>query len=394
MDFELPDPDDPRRLEVQAWIADHPQASGPDLADAGYVAPHWPEPFGIGADPELQLIIDDEFRSAGVEIPDNPIGIGWAGPTILHAGSEEQKARYLPPLLDGSEFWCQLFSEPAAGSDLSMVSTRAELDGDTWVVSGQKIWSTWAERSHFGILLARTEPDEPKHHGISYFICPMADPGIEIRSIKEMSSGHHFNEVFFDEVRIPADLLVGQRGDGWRLARVTLGNERVSLSSGGVCWGMGPTSREFFDLVRDQGGIADPLLRQRFSSIYTEAFLLDLHGKRILSEAMASHPPGPEASMKKFLADFHGQHLTELSADLTGAAAMLAGDDAQGPLRANAGEWPWAFLFGRALTVGGGRSQVRRNILAEQVLGLPRGVDPTAKIPWREAMRLEGQPNT
>ncbi len=374
MDFELPGADDPRRGEVRAWLAEHPDPTAGQLAEAGYVAPHWPRPFGLGADAELQLIIDEELQAAEVVMPENQIGIGWAGPTILHAGTPEQQARLLPPMLDGSEFWCQLFSEPGAGSDLSMLSTRAELDGDTWVVSGQKVWSTWADRARWGILLARTEPDLPQHRGISYFVCPMDDPGLTIRPIREMSGGHHFTEVFFDEVRIPADLLIGERGEGWKLARVTLGNERVSLSSGGLCWGMGPTSRDFFDLVRAEGGVDDVLRRQRIAAVDADAVVLELHGRRILSEALAGRPPGPEASMKKFLADVHGQRVTELATDLAGAHAMLAADDpdATGPLGAEPGEWPWAFLFARALTVGGGTSQVQRNILAEQVLGLPR----------------------
>jgi alkylation response protein AidB-like acyl-CoA dehydrogenase len=389
VDFVLPGEDDPRRAEVRAWLAAHPEPTARQLAEAGYVAPHWPPPYGLGADAELQLIIDEELRAAAVEMPENQIGIGWAGPTIVHAGTPQQQARLLPPMLDGSEFWCQLFSEPGAGSDLSMLSTRAELDGDTWVVSGQKVWSTWADRSRWGILLARTEPDLPKHRGISYFVCPMDAPGITVRPIREMSGGHHFTEVFFDEARIPADLLIGERGDGWKLARVTLGNERVSLSSGGVCWGMGPTSQDFFDLLRQQGGVADPLLRQRAASIYADAFVLDLHGRRILSEAMAGRPPGAEASMKKFLADVHGQRLTELATDLAGTRGLLADDDpdAIGPLGAAPGEWPWAFLFARALTVGGGTSQVQRNILAEQVLGLPRERDETATVAWRDAMK-------
>jgi len=360
------------RLTVRAWLAEHPRPTGAELAAAGYVAPHWPPPYGIGADADGQLVVDEELAAAGVSLPENQIGIGWAGPTILVAGTAEQQARLLPPMLDGSEFWCQLFSEPGAGSDLSALSTSAVLDGDTWVVTGQKVWSTWADRSRWGILLARTDPDLPKHKGISYFVCPMDDPGVEVRPIREMSGGHHFNEVFLDEIRIPADLMIGRRGDGWKLANVTLGNERVALSTGGVCWGMGPTSRDFVDLVLARGGIADPTARQRFASVYTEAFLLDLLGRRTLADAVAGRTPGPEASMKKFLADVHGQHLTELATDLAGTAAVLAGGDAIGPLGAEPGEWPWAFLFARALTIGGGTSQVQRNILAERVLGLPR----------------------
>ncbi|HEV7887601.1 MAG TPA: acyl-CoA dehydrogenase family protein, partial [Acidimicrobiales bacterium] len=177
MDFELPGEDDPRRAEVRAWLAAHPRPSGRDLALAGYVAPHWPRPWGLDADPLHQLLIDAELRAAGVSRPLNPIGIGWAGPTILHAGTEEQKERYLLPLLAGEELWCQLFSEPGAGSDLASLSTRAERDGDEYVVNGQKVWTSLAHWARFGILIARTDPSATKHKGISYFVVDMKTPG-------------------------------------------------------------------------------------------------------------------------------------------------------------------------------------------------------------------------
>ena len=187
MDFDFPADDDPRRLEVRRWIANNPKASARDLADAGYVAPHWPEPYGLAAEPMHQLIIADELKAAGVRRPSNPIGIGWAGPTILDAGTDQQKDRYLPPMLAGEEIWCQLFSEPDAGSDLAALSTRAERDGDEYVVNGSKIWSSGAHVSSFGILIARTDPDVAKHRGISYFICPMDLPGITMSPIVDMT---------------------------------------------------------------------------------------------------------------------------------------------------------------------------------------------------------------
>jgi alkylation response protein AidB-like acyl-CoA dehydrogenase len=166
VDFEMPADDDPRRKELREWLADHPTPSGRELAEAGYVVPHWPPPWGLGADPIHQLIVDEELARAGVRRPVNPIGIGWAGPTILYGGSEAQQQRYLLPLLAGEEFWCQLFSEPGAGSDLANLGTRALRDGDEWVVNGQKIWTSGAQFARFGILLARTDPDAPKHKGI------------------------------------------------------------------------------------------------------------------------------------------------------------------------------------------------------------------------------------
>src|SRR5437660_3272192 len=270
MDVDLPPEDDPRRAKVRGWLEEHPSPSGRDLAEAGYVVPHWPPPWGVDAEPELQLIIDDELRRAGVSRPINPIGIGHCGPVLLLHGSEEQRQRHLPPMLAGEEIWCQLFSEPGAGSDLANLGTRAVRDGDVYVVNGQKIWTSFGHIAKFGILIARTDPDAAKHRGISYFVCPMDAPGIEVRPIVEMTGLHTFNEVFFDEVRIPAENLVGEENRGWDLAKVTLSNERVSLSSGGALWGNGPTAFDLVDMVRDAGGVSDPLLRQRVARLYIE----------------------------------------------------------------------------------------------------------------------------
>ncbi len=373
MDFELPTDDDPRRLAVRSWLATHPSPAADELQAAGYVVPHWPPPWGLGADPMHQLLIDDELRAAGVPRPDNPIGIGWAGPTLVAAGTHDQQQRWLPPLLTAHEFWCQLFSEPEAGSDLANLRTTAVLDGDTWVINGSKLWSSYADHSDFGILLARTDPAAPKHKGISYFVLPMATPGIEVRPIVEMTGGHHFNECFFTDVRIPADHLVGSPGDGWRLATLTLANERVSLSTGGVLWSMGPTTDELLDEIRRRGGIADPGLRQRAARVYTEGVVLRLLGYRILTGALRGEGPGPEVSVKKALADDHGQHVMQLAHDLAGTRGLLT---TWGPLGApgeNAwGTWHWGSMFSPALTVGGGTSEVQRNIIAERLLGLPR----------------------
>ena len=232
----------PAGADVREWLAAHPKPTGRQLAEAGYVVPHWPAPFGRDADPLTQLVIDEELRAAGVRRPVNPIGIGWAGPTLLYAGTAEQKERWLWPLLAGEEFWCQLFSEPGAGSDLAALTLRAERDGDHYVINGQKVWTSYAHIAQWGILLARTDPTAAKHAGISYFVCPMRAPGIEVRALVDMTGEHAFNEVFFTDVRIPADHLVGAENGGWELAKVTLGNERVSLSGEGALWGMGPTA--------------------------------------------------------------------------------------------------------------------------------------------------------
>jgi 3-oxochol-4-en-24-oyl-CoA dehydrogenase len=369
MDLRLPPPDDPRRLEVRRWLAEHPDPSPAELAGAGYAAPAWPPPWGLAADPEHRLVIDEELDAAGIDPhAHNPIGIGWAGPTILAAGSDAQKHRYLGPLLRGEEFWCQLFSEPGSGSDLASLQTRAVRDGDEYVVNGQKIWSTWAQEADFGILLARTDPEAPKQQGISYFLFPMRQAGVEVRPIREMSGGAHFTEVFFTDARVPAGNLVGSENQGWPLAKITLGNERMSLSTGGVLWGMGPRTSDLIDLIRSAGGLQGPK-RDRAARLYVDAEVMRMLGLKIVSEVIAGRFPGPEAAVKKLLADRHGQEVMDLAADLAGAGGMTM---ERGPLGSDPGEWPWGLLFSRALTVGGGTAEVLRGIIGERILGLPK----------------------
>ena len=384
MDFELPAEDDPRRVAVRTWLEDHPNPSGAQLAAEGYVSPHWPKPWGLAADPIHQLIIDDELRAAGARRPNNPIGIGWAGPTLIHAGTPEQQERYLPKLLSGEEIWCQLFSEPEAGSDLASLGTRAVRDGDEWIINGSKIWTSLAQFATYGILIARTDPDVAKHQGITYFVCPMDAPGIEIRPIIEMTGGHTFNEVFLTDVRLPADSVVGEVNRGWELAKVTLGNERVSLSSGGALWGMGPNGADLLQLVRDAGGTADPLLRQRLARLHTTEEILRLIRLRTVSALVRGSSPGPEASIRKVMADEHGQAIMGLAKDLAGTGGMLSDT---GPLGTPADMWGYGYLFAPALTIGGGTGDVQRNILAERVLGLPHDLDVEAGQTWSESRR-------
>ncbi|NBU15936.1 MAG: acyl-CoA dehydrogenase [Actinobacteria bacterium] len=385
MEDLLPGDDDPRRLAVRAWLAAHPSASARDLAESGYVAPHWPEPWGLGADPVHQLIIDDEFARAGVKRPSNQIGIGWAAPTIIHAGTDEQKERYVLPALAGEEIWCQLFSEPGAGSDLASLGTRAVRDGDEWVVNGQKIWTTGAHYSRFGILIARTDPVAPKHKGITYFICPMDLPGIEVRNIRNIAGADSFNEVFFTDVRIPHANVVGEVNDGWRLAKVTLGNERVSLSSSGVLWGAGPTAADIVDEAR-RAGVGDAVMRQRIAAIWSEHVILDIIRLRTLTARLRGEQPGPEASIRKIMADEHGQRAMEIARDLIGADAMLVGTR-EGEKTLRSRSWYSGYMFSRALTIGGGTGEVQRNILGERVLGLPAEPDESTGRPWSDTMR-------
>jgi alkylation response protein AidB-like acyl-CoA dehydrogenase len=378
--FELPAEADEYRGGIRAFLEEHAPGGAfpPDwtrrLAQHGYVAPHWPRPWGRDASPIEQLVIDEELKAAGAPKPMNPIGIGWAGPTLLVAGTPEQQQRYLPGILDGSEIWCQLFSEPEAGSDLASLRTCAERDGDEYVLNGQKIWTTLGHLARYGILLARTNPAAEPHRGITYFVLDMQSPGITVRPIKQMDHSASFNEVFFDNVRIPAADLIGTENDGWRLAKVTLGNERVSLSGEGALWGIGPTAHDLLDLVRAHGRLADPVLRQRLAALYIESEILRLIRLRTVSAKVAGLEPGPEASVRKALADEHGQHVMAAAIELAGTDGMLLD---RGPFGAPDASWALGYLYSRALTIGGGTSEVQRNILGERILGLPRDEVPT-----------------
>jgi len=366
------DENDPRRVEVRQWLSSNPNPTPVQLAQAGLVAPHLPKPWGLGADANHQLLIDDELKRADVRLPINPIGIGWAGPTILYAGTEEQQQRWLPKLLSGEEFWCQLFSEPNAGSDLASLSTRAERDGDEWIVTGQKVWTSYAHLATWGILLARTSNEGAPQKGISYFICPMNAPGVTIRPIIDITGDHAFNEVFLDEVRLPADYLIGNVNDGWRLAKVTLGNERVSLSGEGVLWGRGPTAADLVELVRTSRIAHDALERDELVRCWSHGEILRLLRLRLVAAAQAGREPGAEASVRKALADDHGQEVMNLANRLAGSAGMLEGRGPGGSDGADGKAWAFGFLYSQALTIGGGTSAVQRNIIGERVLGLPK----------------------
>ena len=380
MTLDLPGEDDQRRQELRAWFAEHPSPSPTQLRDRGLVVPHWPEPWGLDAEPEHQLIIEEEMKRADAKKPINPIGTGHCGPVLVVHGNEAQKQRYLPPMLTGEEMWCQLFSEPDAGSDLANLSTKAVRDGDEYIINGQKIWTSLADVAKFGILIARTDPNVTKHTGISYFIIDMATPGIEVRPIVNMSGGGLFNEVFFDDVRVPVDNLIGEEHNGWAMAKQTLANERVSLSQGGLRWGHGPTAEDLVDAVRDRGGIEHGPLKQRLIDAYVMGEILKYHRLRLVS-AKLNKSPGPDASLRKALADPHGKVVYELAVDLEGAAGMLF----DGPEDGSWAQWNDGFRFSPALTVGGGTSEVLRNIIAERLLGLPHDIDVELGKTWSEA---------
>ena len=379
MDFEWPPEAIAAREAAHAFIEENaPDGVFPTdwitrFARSGYASPHWPRPWGLGAGAVEQLAIDEVLRDAGVPRPLNPIGAGWAGPTLLVAGTEEQQQRWLPGILDGSEIWCQLFSEPEAGSDLASLRTSAERDGDEYVVNGQKVWTTLGHVARWGILLARTDPDAERQKGITYFVVDMQTPGITVRPLVQMTGTHEFNEVFFEDVRIHAANVVGAENDGWRLAKVTLGNERVSLSGDGALWGRGPTAHDVIDLVRAHGGTDDPIVRQRLIRLYAESEILRLIRLRTVSARVRGMEPGPEASVRKALSDEHGKHVMQTALELAGSHGMLSD---HGPYGEAAGLWAYGFLYSAALTIGGGTSEVQRNIIGERVLGLPREPEP------------------
>jgi alkylation response protein AidB-like acyl-CoA dehydrogenase len=372
LDDSVADEDDPRRIALREWLDAHPNPTGADLAHAGLVAPHLPKPWGLDADVDYQLIIDDELRRAQVRLPINPIGIGWAGPTILYAGTPEQQQRWLPKLLSGEEFWCQLFSEPESGSDLASLTTSAVLDGDEWIVSGTKVWTSYAHLATWGILLARTSKVGSNQKGISYFICPMKAKGVQVKAIVDMTGDHAFNEVHLDDVRLPADHLIGEVNDGWRLAKVTLGNERVSLSGEGVLWGRGPTANDLVELVRSRSVVHSALDRDDLVKAWSHGEILRLLRLRLVAAAQAGREPGAEASVRKALADDHGQEVMTLANRLAGAAGMIDGRGPGGEGGVDGASWSYGFLYARALTIGGGTSEVQRNIIGERVLGLPK----------------------
>jgi len=315
----------------------------------------------------------------------NLLGVGLAGPTIIEHGSEAQKERYLRKILSGEEIWCQLFSEPGSGSDLASLGTRAVRDGDEWVVNGQKVWTTLAQMATFGMLLARSDPDVPKHEGLTYFVLDMRTPGVEVRPLKQMTGSSEFNEVFFTDVRVPDTNRVGAVGEGWRCARTTLMNERTTLA--GIS--LDPVSflggtrkdpwRAFLDGVP---GRDDPLVRQRLAQLYIEAEVKEITAFRANSARRRGVQPGPEGGVNKVFNAEYNQRRSGFALDANGigSVAWMAGDR-QAEARAT------TFLRARANTIEGGTSEVLRNQMAERLLGLPRDPDADKGLAWAEITR-------
>jgi alkylation response protein AidB-like acyl-CoA dehydrogenase len=358
--------------------------------DNGLAWVHFPEGYGgLGITPKLQEVVSDALRTAGVpsNFARNPIGIGMGAPVVLTHGSEAQKQRYLRPNFACEEIWCQLFSEPGAGSDVASLSTRAVRDGDEWLVNGQKVWTTLAHMSRWGMLVARTDTEQPKHKGLTYFVVDMHAPGVEVRPLRQITGEAEFNEVYFTDVRIPDAERLGDVGDGWRVALTTLMNERVALSGGAPARGAGTIS----EAVRLWNASArkDPAIKDRLMKLWVEAEAIRLTGLRAHAKR-TSGVPGPEGSTGKLAGAEMNKKIYELCIDIMGMDGTLYGSyEMLRPEEANlaGGDVRKAFLRSRANSIEGGTSEIMRNILGERVLGLPGDIRVDKDRPWADVPR-------
>jgi alkylation response protein AidB-like acyl-CoA dehydrogenase len=369
------------------------------LGEAGYATPTWPAEYGAGLSltPPQAKHVNDVLTHYRVPRPFNIIGIGMGGPTIITWGTEEQKHQLLRGLATNQEIWCQLFSEPGAGSDVAGLSTRAVRDGDEWIVTGQKVWTTLAQLSRWGMLLARTNPDVPKHKGLSYFVLDMHAPGVEVRPLVQITGDAEFNEVFLENVRVPDSMRVGPEGEGWRVAITTLMNERVSLSGAGSLAGDAVGGSPIQTLINRHRPTQDPLARQRLAQLYIESRLIRLNNQRAGDKRKSGAEAGPEGSITKLMQAEFNQRLQKLAVDLEGVGGV-----GWEPTGARRPEGPLAYLGGmgddrpaiargflrsQANTIEGGTSNVMRNILGERVLGLPKEPDNSRELPWKDVPR-------
>ncbi len=391
------------RSEVAAWLGENWRLDRPlgewwrALAESGWGFPSWPiGRFGRGLAPDEAAVVTAERRRIGALAPPSGIGPNLAGPTLLAHGTDEQIDRFLPGIVHGEDVWCQLFSEPAAGSDLASVRTRAELDGDRWIVNGQKVWTTGAHRARYAILIARTDPSVAKHAGITFFVVEMDQPGVEVRPLKEMTGRAVFNEVFLTDVEVPVADVVGDVHDGWRVAMSTLANERNYMGTGAGSGGSrvdvpdmdlampvgevlagvdtvadrrAPRLRGYplvAALARDRNLVGDPVVRQELVRAYIYEQLGRMTGVRIQAAAAIGRRAGPEISVQKLAVSRTLHHLGSLALALEGPGGMLAGSDA--PYDERAFEVLCAAFVN---SIGGGTDQIQRNIIGERVLGLP-----------------------
>ena len=364
------------RADYEAWY--------PTLANVGLVAPMWPREYGgLGVGSRLARAIEGQLAPFNLGRL-NILGLNLAGPTIMAWGSDEQKARFLPPIVRNEEVWCQLVSEPGAGSDLASLATRAVRDGDEWVVTGQKVWSTWAHFADYGMLIARTDPTEQKRKGITYFLLPMKQEGVEVRPLIQITGEHDFNEVYLDAARVPDANRIGAEGDGWKVANSTLSGERQMIAgpgSGGVDRIGGSGVEHLIALARDRGSNHDPMVRQRLAALWSGERIRRWTNSRVRDNARAGRV-GPESSVGKIAQGEANLRTQELAVDLLGVDALAwDGDPLVYPREV------YGFLRSRANTIEGGTSEVNRNVLGERVLGLPREPDPWLDAPWQDVPR-------
>ncbi|GAA4692197.1 acyl-CoA dehydrogenase family protein [Nocardioides conyzicola] len=355
------------------------------LYDGGLVGVTWPvEAGGQGGTPMQQAIIDQEMSRAGVPGLINLIGIGMCGPTVIHHGSDDQKDRYLKRLLRADDIWCQLFSEPASGSDLAALRTKAvQTEDGSWRISGQKVWTTLAHLADYGIVLTRTDPDVAKHRGLTMFVVPMKAEGVTVRPLRQMSGGADFNEVFFDDVVVPDSERLGDVGDGWRVALTTLMSERLTLGGGGTEIGMS-ASTVAEHVARQIGGLSSDrqaLVRQDFGRAYVDTLGIRYTGYRLLSAISKGAFPGPEASAGKLAG-------TKVARDLADLSVRLLGDDAAYAETADgSSSWQDAQAGLPGMAIAGGTNEVLRNVLGERVLGLPAEPRADKGITFKESIR-------
>jgi alkylation response protein AidB-like acyl-CoA dehydrogenase len=367
----------PLRSAIRADLAGIAALTGAErtqrLAADGWVTPHLPRPWGRGASPLEQLVIDQEMRAAGVRAPSLVIG-AWVVPALIKYGTAQQQQRFLPPTLRGDFVWCQLFSEPGAGSDLAGLTTRAVRADGGWRLTGQKIWTSLAKQAAWAICIARSDPAAPRHDGITYFLVDMSAPGVEVRPLREITGESLFNQVFLDDVFVPDDCVVGEVNGGWRIARTTLANERVSLSKS---WTFGSGVSELLEVA----GAAGQLPLGQVGTLVCEGHAIDLLSVRVTLKQLSGTEPGATGSVRKLLGMRHAQRVSELCWSITGADGALGGG--AGPAVGAAGQpngphWARQVLLTRALTIGGGTTDIQLNIIGERILGLPRDPEPPA----------------
>jgi alkylation response protein AidB-like acyl-CoA dehydrogenase len=378
MDLTLSPSEREFRDDVRGWLeANHPgrepdgdgaqfefrRAWQRSLNERGWAGLSWPTEYGgAGATLVEQAIFYEEVARAGAPQMANVLGLAMGGPTVIAHGDEAQKQRYLPPILSADEIWCQGFSEPDSGSDLASLKTRAVRSGDEWIVTGQKVWTTFAHQAKWCMLVARTDPDAAKHRGLTYFLMDMEQDGVEARPLVQITGEAEFNELFIEGARIPHANIVGGEGNGWPVAITTLMHERAGLAFA-LQVEVQIALRELQEEIRAAGRAGDPLIRQRFAQLYVEAQVLRLNAYRGLTATMKRGAPGPEGSLGKWHWAEVNQALTELAMDVRGPEAPLV----DGP-----GDWTYRFLRARANSIEGGTTEILRNIIAERVLGLPR----------------------